>query len=78
MIFVVCREEEFLPRWETILSQMTTTGTYNLDTDELDHAVKMAWRNATRCSARIQWNKLVNSYLYSYRSTAEKLKKMCT
>ena len=61
--FCFLREDEFLPRWEEVLGQLTTSGTYEMRTDELDFGVKMAWRNATRCSARVQWNKLVGTGL---------------
>ena len=62
MNFQICREVDFFSRWEEVLNQLTTIGTFELKTDELDFAVKLAWRNATRCSARIQWNKLVNIF----------------
>jgi nitric oxide synthase oxygenase domain/subunit len=48
-----------LERWESVLAQLTSSGAFELTEPELDFSVKMAWRNATRCSARIQWNKLV-------------------
>jgi len=34
------------------------TGTYELTFEELDFAVKQAWRNAPRCIGRIQWSNL--------------------
>jgi hypothetical protein len=33
--FQFFREDEFLPRWEEVLGQLTTSGTYELRPDEL-------------------------------------------
>ena len=53
------RESEFLPRWEQVLEELKTKGIYDLTFEELEFGVRTAWRNAARCSARIQWENLV-------------------
>ena len=58
--FFFYRESEFLPRWEQVLEELKTKGIYDLTFDELEFGVRTAWRNAARCSARIQWENLVS------------------
>ena len=61
--FFICffyRESEFLPRWEQVLEELKTKGIYDLTFEELEFGVRTAWRNAARCSARIQWENLVS------------------
>ena len=53
------RAEEFHQRWESVVQEINTTGTYELTNEELKFGVQTAWRNASRCSARIQWKNLV-------------------
>ena len=53
------RAEEFPSRWSDVLEKINRTGTYDLTHEELSYGVKAAWRNAPRCSARIQWKNLV-------------------
>ena len=54
------RESEILPRWEQVLEELKTKGIYDLTFEELEFGVRTAWRNAARCSARIQWENLVS------------------
>ncbi|CAG0903117.1 unnamed protein product, partial [Darwinula stevensoni] len=35
--------------------QVTSTGTYDLTSDELAFGARNAWRNASRCIGRIHW-----------------------
>ena len=53
------RAEEFHQRWESVVQEINATGTYELTNEELKFGVQTAWRNASRCSARIQWKNLV-------------------
>ena len=59
--FPFFRESEFLPRWEQVLEELKTKGIYDLTFEELEFGVRTAWRNAARCSARIQWENLVST-----------------
>ncbi len=46
--------------------------------EELEFGVKSAWRNATRCSARIQWNNLIlRDHRQDVSSTDEMFKATC-
>ena len=54
------RSKEFHSRWEHVLHEINSSGTYELSNEELKFGVQTAWRNASRCSARIQWKNLVS------------------
>lgn len=41
-----------------IKKELDSTGSYTLTTDELKFGAKTAWRNASRCIGRIQWNNI--------------------
>lgn len=41
-----------------IEAEIVTNGTYELKSEELLFGAKLAWRNASRCIGRIQWQKL--------------------
>ncbi|XP_066268552.1 nitric oxide synthase 1-like [Branchiostoma lanceolatum] len=45
-------------RWIDIQAQVEEKGLYDLEYDELLYGAKMAWRNASRCIGRYQWNNL--------------------
>lgn len=45
-------------RLAEVLESIERTGTYELTEKELIFGAKTAWRNASRCIGRIQWNKL--------------------
>ncbi|GFT02044.1 nitric oxide synthase, salivary gland [Nephila pilipes] len=47
-------------RWKEIVSEVESSGTYELKETELVYGAKLAWRNAPRCIGRIQWSKLQN------------------
>jgi len=40
------------------MKEIAKNGTYDLTEKELIFGCRMAWRNASRCIGRIQWNKL--------------------
>lgn len=50
--------EKLSERLAFIKQQIDTTGTYHLTSDELLFGAKLAWRNASRCIGRIQWQKI--------------------
>lgn len=50
--------EKLSERLAEIKRQIDTTGTYHLSTEELSFGAKTAWRNASRCIGRIQWQKI--------------------
>ena len=41
-----------------VMKEIERNGTYDLTEKELIFGARMAWRNASRCIGRIQWNKL--------------------
>ncbi|KAJ7387215.1 hypothetical protein OS493_004185 [Desmophyllum pertusum] len=45
-------------RLAEVMKEIEKNGTYDLTEKELIYGCKMAWRNASRCIGRIQWNKL--------------------
>ena len=50
-------------RLAEVKKEIAKNGTYDLTEKELIFGCRMAWRNASRCIGRIQWNKLqVNSF----------------
>ncbi|XP_031428742.1 nitric oxide synthase, inducible-like [Clupea harengus] len=56
--FKISRTEDHLARLEEVSSEIDTTGTYQLTSEELAFGAKQAWRNAPRCIGRIQWSNL--------------------
>jgi nitric-oxide synthase len=48
-------ESIFEPRWQQVEAEYLSTGTYRHTADELNFAVRVAWRNATRCIGRLYW-----------------------
>ncbi|XP_013413682.1 nitric oxide synthase, inducible isoform X2 [Lingula anatina] len=50
--------EEHLQRKVVVAQAIQDTGTYHIEYDELVFGAKTAWRNASRCSGRIQWKNL--------------------
>ena len=45
-------------RWEEIVTEVEKTGTYTHTFDELQHGIRVAWRNAPKCSNRKFWNEI--------------------
>jgi sulfite reductase alpha subunit-like flavoprotein/nitric oxide synthase oxygenase domain/subunit/hemoglobin-like flavoprotein len=46
-------------RWKEIQEEVQTTGTYTHTYEELAYGAQLAWRNASKCVGRIQWNNMV-------------------
>jgi nitric-oxide synthase len=46
-------------RLDEIKKEIDTTGTYSHSFQELEHGVRMAWRNSNRCIGRLYWKSLV-------------------
>lgn len=42
-------------RWAVIMSEIESSGTYELTFDELEHGLRVSWRNAPKCPNRAQW-----------------------
>ncbi|XP_071038207.1 nitric oxide synthase-like protein isoform X4 [Parasteatoda tepidariorum] len=59
-------------RWKEIMSEVESSGTYELKETELVYGAKLAWRNAPRCIGRIQWSKL-QVFDARYVSTAREM-----
>jgi nitric-oxide synthase len=45
-------------RWEQILAEIEDTGTYEHTFAELEHGMRVAWRNAPKCVNRKFWNEI--------------------
>ncbi|XP_067136813.1 nitric oxide synthase, inducible-like [Centruroides vittatus] len=60
-----------------VKNSIESTGTYELSEEELLFGAKMAWRNASRCIGRIQWNRLILQDARHVRSTKEMFEKLC-
>jgi len=61
---VIAQEQEweaadFERRWNEIQEEVKATGTYTHSYEELAYGAQLAWRNASKCIARIQWNNMV-------------------
>jgi hypothetical protein len=58
--------EEHIVRLLEVHKDIENKGKYDLTYDELVHGCGMAWRNAPRCVARVQWQslKVKNSILH--------------
>lgn len=52
------KTEECQQRLEAIQGDIEETGSYELTKDELEFGARTAWRNASRCPARISWQNL--------------------
>lgn len=70
-------DEEYLNRLNEIKEEITKTGTYNMTYDELVFGAKLAWRNASRCIGRIQWNKLEVLDYRHIKTTEEMFHALC-
>ncbi|MBD2498596.1 nitric oxide synthase oxygenase [Nostoc sp. FACHB-280] len=46
-------------RWAEIQAEIKATRTYNHTYEELAYGAQLAWRNASKCIGRIQWNNMV-------------------
>ncbi|CAL1275646.1 unnamed protein product [Larinioides sclopetarius] len=69
--------EDLSNRMNEITEEVLRTGTYSMKMEEMEFGVKMAWRNASRCIGRIQWNKL---HVQDYRhvtSTKDMFEAIC-
>lgn len=69
--------EEYEIRINNVKNCIENTGTYDLTEDELLFGAKLAWRNASRCIGRIQWNKLILQDARNIKSTKEMFEKLC-
>lgn len=70
-------DDEFRNRLGEIKEEIANTGTYSLTYDELVFGAKLAWRNASRCIGRIQWNKLEVQDYRHITSTKEMFEALC-
>lgn len=60
----IATEQEWEPedkarRWAEIQEEVQATGTYTHTYEELAYGAQLAWRNASKCIGRIQWNNMV-------------------
>ncbi|MEH2257620.1 nitric oxide synthase oxygenase [Nostoc sp.] len=55
----VWEPEDKSRRWLEIQQEVKATGIYTHSYEELAYGAQLAWRNASKCIARIQWNNMV-------------------
>lgn len=55
----VWEPDEKARRWAEIQAEVKATGTYTHTYEELAYGAQVAWRNASKCIGRIQWNNMV-------------------
>uniref|UniRef100_A0A061QHR2 Nitric oxide synthase n=1 Tax=Cupiennius salei TaxID=6928 RepID=A0A061QHR2_CUPSA len=70
-------DDEIQNRLNEIKREIDSTGTYSMAYDELVFGSKLAWRNASRCIGRIQWNKLEVLDYRHIKSTQEMFEALC-
>jgi len=46
-------------RLSEVKNEIEKTGTYTHTFQELEHGVRMAWRNSNRCIGRLYWKSLI-------------------
>jgi sulfite reductase alpha subunit-like flavoprotein/nitric oxide synthase oxygenase domain/subunit/hemoglobin-like flavoprotein len=51
--------EDRARRWTEIQAEVKATGAYTHTYEEMAYGAKLAWRNASKCIGRIQWNNMV-------------------
>jgi sulfite reductase alpha subunit-like flavoprotein/nitric oxide synthase oxygenase domain/subunit len=51
--------EDKARRWAEIQEEVHATGTYTHTYEEVAYGAQVAWRNASKCVGRIQWNNMV-------------------
>jgi sulfite reductase alpha subunit-like flavoprotein/nitric oxide synthase oxygenase domain/subunit len=51
--------EDKARRWAEIQEEVRATGTYTHTYEEVAYGAQVAWRNASKCVGRIQWNNMV-------------------
>ncbi|XP_015762400.1 PREDICTED: nitric oxide synthase, brain-like [Acropora digitifera] len=64
-------------RLAEVLKDIDETGTYELAEKELIFGCRLAWRNASRCIGRIQWNKLHVFDARDVNTPAEMFEALC-
>ncbi|GFV30175.1 nitric oxide synthase, inducible [Trichonephila clavipes] len=69
--------EDLTNRMNEITEEVVRTGTYNMKLEEMAFGAKMAWRNASRCIGRIQWNKLHVNDCRHVTTTQEMFEGIC-
>jgi nitric oxide synthase oxygenase domain/subunit len=70
-------EEELSKRLLEIKRELEETGSYTLKTPELLFGAKTAWRNASRCIGRIQWNNIDLYDCRHVRTTEDMFQCLC-
>lgn len=69
--------EDVKNRLNEIKQEITDSGTYSMTYDEITFGAKTAWRNASRCIGRIQWNKLEVQDCRHVKTTEEMFQALC-
>ncbi|GBM22649.1 Nitric oxide synthase, inducible [Araneus ventricosus] len=69
--------EDLSNRMNEITEEVMRIGTYTMKLEEMEFGAKMAWRNASRCIGRIQWNKLHAQDYRHITSTKEMFEAIC-
>ncbi|KAG4079831.1 hypothetical protein HA402_014962 [Bradysia odoriphaga] len=64
-------------RLDEISQELSATGTYTLTSKELEFGARTAWRNASRCIGRIQWQNLNLFDARHVRTTRDMFEAVC-
>ncbi len=51
--------DDYDTRWQEIEAEIKASGCYTHTYEELAYGARVAWRNASQCIGRIQWNNLI-------------------
>lgn len=62
---------ELESRLKQIQQEIADTGTYRHTTLELEHGVRMAWRNSNRCIGRLYWKSLILNDQRNIKTTSD-------
>lgn len=68
--------DELTARLDEISREVEATGTYTPTAKELEFGARTAWRNASRCIGRIQWQNL-NFFDYRHVKTTREMFEAC-
>ena len=76
-VFRKISQKQMSQRWSEVESSIKKNKHFKMTTEELLHAVKYAWRNATRCIGKIWWETLALRDCRHVKSVDELFKKIC-
>ena len=76
-VFRKISQKQMSQRWSEVESSIKKNKHFKMTTEELLHAVKYAWRNATRCIGKIWWETLALRDCRHVKSVDEMFEMIC-